>query len=96
MPLGSTNPMDSANRELEFFCPTREMALAAWNEELSAAPLASMDRDRTELAARVLWLLPKSSTALNRRVVSVRTSAWSPSLRTQSAMVFGRNGLNAF
>src|SRR5439155_11966551 len=34
---------------------------------------ASMDRDRTELAARALRLLPTSSTALNRRVVPVRT-----------------------
>src|SRR6266566_4242002 len=32
-----------------------------------------MDRDRTELAARALRLLPTSSTALNRRVVPVRT-----------------------
>src|SRR5437867_9453895 len=32
-----------------------------------------MDRDRTELAARALRLLPTSSTALNRRVVTGRT-----------------------
>src|SRR5438093_10023737 len=49
-----------------------------------------MDRDRTELAARALRLLPTSSTALNRRVVPVRTV---PFVNTH--VVQGRNPIDA-